>query len=384
MKKIAILSLSLLILMGGATLSPLLSSISNTYPNTNPMYIKSLVTIPSLLVIVISFVMSRFSHRTNNAKKIVLVGIFTYFCGGILPLVFDMSFLWLIICRIILGIGLGIIAPYAISIIIDCYNGVERTKMLGLAGAMNNLGTVTAVLFAGFFGKNNWKYGLLIYILALLSFLLFFIYFPRKSNTEKLSNERTKKKSSIVWSKGIVITYLQIFWGTLTYFIIPTSLSFYLSTVVHNSNTTLTGVLLAATAFVGVISGMCFKYIVNGLGAYTQYVVFLLFFVSMMLLATCSNIYIFLISLGLSGLSLGLALPLFNQNVVSYTSTKSMEIKAVTIGTSLIFLGQFISPFFVGAIIDLLSLDKAQGPFMVGASVSLVMLFVSLTIEKTK
>lgn len=67
MRKISILSLSLLTLMAGAAVSPILSLISQYYSNDS-IFIKLLVTIPSILVIVVSLFLSKFLLKIFSKK----------------------------------------------------------------------------------------------------------------------------------------------------------------------------------------------------------------------------------------------------------------------------------------------------------------------------
>lgn len=246
MKKLAILTLSLLTLMAGAAFSPLLNSVSRDYPNIQVVLIKSLVTIPSLMVIVTSIIFTKYLKQRCETKTIIILGLTFYILGGLIPSFFQVPFYLLVISRIILGIGLGLIAPLSISIISEFYSGSERTKMIGLSSSMNNLGTVIAVLFAGFVGLNSWRNGLLVYLIAFIPLVLILIYFPN-TTSYKESNIITSKKSQgkVRLKRELIITYIQIFFATMIYFIIPTSLSFYLTSFLGEKASILTGVLMA-------------------------------------------------------------------------------------------------------------------------------------------
>lgn len=382
MKKLAILTLSLLTLMAGAAFSPLLNSVSRDYPNIQVVLIKSLVTIPSLMVIVTSIIFTKYLKQRCETKTIIILGLTFYILGGLIPSFFQVPFYLLVISRIILGIGLGLIAPLSISIISEFYSGSERTKMIGLSSSMNNLGTVIAVLFAGFVGLNSWRNGLLVYLIAFIPLVLILIYFPN-TTSYKESNIITSKKSQgkVRLKRELIITYIQIFFATMIYFIIPTSLSFYLTSFLGEKASILTGVLMALISSVGVLSGLLYKRIYKMLGKYTQQLVFSLFFISMLLITNFENLFILSVALLFSGFSLGIALPLFNQKIFYY-SNDSNDGKEISIGTSLIFMGQFVSPIFINFTIKICHLNILKGPFIIGCLLSLILLFLSqLTIS---
>lgn len=377
MKKLAILTLSLLTLMAGAAFSPLLNSVSRDYPNIQVVLIKSLVTIPSLMVIVTSIIFTKYLRQRCETKTIIIIGLTFYIIGGLIPSFFPVPFYLLVISRIILGIGLGLIAPLSISIISEFYSGSERTKMIGLSSSMNNLGTVIAVLFAGFVGLNSWRNGLLVYLISFIPLVLILIYFPNTTSYKK-SNIITSKKSQgkVRLKRELIITYIQIFFATMIYFIIPTSLSFYLTSFLGKKASILTGVLMALISSVGVLSGLLYKRIYKMLGRYTQQLVFSLFFISMFLIINFENLFILSVALLFSGFSLGIALPLFNQKIFYY-SNDSNDGKEISIGTSLIFMGQFVSPIFINFTIKIFHLNILKGPFIIGCLLSLILLLLS-------
>lgn len=117
------------------------------------------------------------------------------------------------------------------------------------------------------------------------------------------------------------------------------------------------------------------------LGKYTQQLVFSLFFISMLLITNFENLFILSVALLFSGFSLGIALPLFNQKIFYY-SNDSNDGKEISIGTSLIFMGQFVSPIFINFTIKICHLNILKCPFIIGCLLSLILLFLSqLTIS---
>lgn len=378
MRKLTILSLSLLTLMAGATMSPLLTLIAKSYPATESVFIKSLVTIPSLMVIPISLIITKFLNQKFSKKHLVILGLLLYSVGGLIPLLFSLPFAFFMMCRVILGAGLGIIAPLAISLISDFYSGNEQQKMLGLASAMNNLGTVIAVLFAGIIGATNWKNGLLIYLLAVISLFLIMIYLPNQTEKNikvELNSDGTKEKNSLI--DKLLITFLQMFLATVVYFVIPTNLSFHLTTLTGHNSSAMTGMLMAWTSIVGIISGLLFKNVTSLFKTWTKSFVFLLFLCSMFIIAYSQNIFLLTLGLTFSGFALGIALPLFNQEIIAKSAARNRSI-AISIGTSLIFLGQFVSPLLMDFIIKNLANKLTDSTFLIAAFLSLFLLFTAI------
>lgn len=389
MKRIAILSVSLLLLLAGAALSPALFSIMHSYPAISPVLIKSLVTIPSICVIIVNLLLNA-RNKFTSQKQQLLVGLIIYALGGMLPLLSTSSFTVLLSSRVILGLGLGLIATPAIGVINDFFEGEQKQTMLGLAGAMNNLGTVIAVLFAGFVSIYDWHYTFYIYILAVLSFVLILCYLPNQP-----VKKSEKKKHGLVTSKAYttnngvsttattgntgktvlklpLMVYVQMLLATVIYFIIPTNLSIYISEKYSYTNSSIAGILMAVVSLAGVLTGLFYRKINQRLARIMGEFIFILFAVSMVWMSVSSTLSLYVVGLVMSGLALGLALPYFNSQLIARTP-KEKQNQALAFGTSMIFIGQFISPFLIDGLLAIL---PSRSPFMLGAVLAAIILIV--------
>lgn len=311
----------------------------------------------------------------------VLVGLVLYSIGGLAPALFQLSFNLLILSRIILGIGLGFVAPLSIIFIEDFYEKESKINMLGLSSAMNNLGTVIAVLFSGIIASINWRYGLFIYSFAILSFILVIFYIPKEHKEIDYKKNSKKISTKLVISNKLYYTFAQIFLGTVIYFIIPTNLSFYLHSISGSKNSILTGVLLALISITGVVSSVLYSKINKLLTKYTLSIVFLSFAVSMFSIVILHNIFTLVIALLVFGFALGIALPSFNKNIIAFSSEENKSV-AITLGTSLIFLGQFLSPIFIDLLINFLHLNKTFGAFILGSIFSTILFLIEVYKQK--
>ena len=129
MKKISILWLSFFPLLAGAALSPSLSEISQTFPTVSNLWLKSLITIPSICVVLGQVVQPKLSRKIT-AKTQVLGGLFLYALGA-LPYIWP-SFPIIILSRILLGIGLSLLVPHTIGLIQANFEGKNTEKIIGL------------------------------------------------------------------------------------------------------------------------------------------------------------------------------------------------------------------------------------------------------------
>lgn len=365
MKKISILWLSFFPLLSGAALSPSLSEISQTFPTVSNLWLKSLITIPSICVVLGQVVQPKLSRKVT-AKTQVLGGLFLYALGA-LPYIWP-SFPIIILSRILLGIGLSLLVPHTIGLIQANFEGKIQKKLLGYASALNNFGTVVAVIYAGLVSNKDWRLVFLIYLLAIISLVTIYLFLPNDKQEVTSPKQATKEKVPY----NVVRIWLKMFLLTVIYFTIPTNLAFYMHDHFQQQGTLIIGILMAITSLFGVISGMIFSYFPGRKNSQVQELILIgLFLISMCLLSFTQTLPLFILGLLFSGWGLGWGLPCFNHQLISTLTHPSSS--TLGIGQAMIFLGQFVSPFLIAFMSNLSHQDN---PFLM----SLILLGVLLGI----
>ena len=365
MKKISILWLSFFPLLAGAALSPSLSEISQTFPDVSNLWLKSLITIPSICVVLGQVVQPKLSRKVT-AKTQVLGGLFLYALGA-LPYIWP-SFPIIILSRILLGIGLSLLVPHTIGLIQANFEGKIQKKLLGYASALNNFGTVVAVIYAGLVSNKDWRLVFLIYLLAIISLVTIYLFLP--NNQQEVTSPKQATKEKVPYN--VVRIWLKMFLLTVIYFTIPTNLAFYMHDHFQQQGTLIIGILMAITSLFGVISGMIFSYFPGRKNSQVQELILIgLFLISMCLLSFTQTLPLFILGLLFSGWGLGWGLPCFNHQLISTLTHPSSS--TLGIGQAMIFLGQFVSPFLIAFMSNLSHQDN---PFLM----SLILLGVLLGI----
>ncbi|CEN28677.1 MAG: MFS transporter [Lactococcus sp.] len=365
MKKISILWLSFFPLLAGAALSPSLSEISQTFPTVSNLWLKSLITIPSICVVLGQVVQPKLSRKIT-AKTQVLGGLFLYALGA-LPYIWP-SFPIIILSRILLGIGLSLLVPHTIGLIQANFEGKIQKKLLGYASALNNFGTVVAVIYAGLVSNKDWRLVFLIYLLAIISLVTIYLFLPNDKQEVTSPKQATNEKVPY----NVVRIWLKMFLLTVIYFTIPTNLAFYMHDHFQQQGTLIIGILMAITSLFGVISGMIFSYFPGRKNSQVQELILIgLFLISMCLLSFTQTLPLFILGLLFSGWGLGWGLPCFNHQLISTLTHPSSA--TLGIGQAMIFLGQFVSPFLIAFMSNLSHQDN---PFLM----SLILLGVLLGI----
>ena len=192
MIRIAVLSLSLLTVMSGAAVAPALADIIAYFPDASPLLGKMVLTTPALTIIPVALITGIMSRRVSQ-KRLVYVGILFYLVGGTGGGI-SHSIPFLLSMRAALGIGVGILMPLSTGIIADFWSGYEKTKIMGLASASNNLGGIIATLLSGLLAAISWRASFLIYLLGIPVLILVLFFMPEqqpKQAQDKQSGQGT-------------------------------------------------------------------------------------------------------------------------------------------------------------------------------------------------
>jgi len=113
-----------------------------------------------------------------NKRNIVLVSLYIYLIGGIGPAFFNDTIVQVLICRVLLGVGVGLSAPLCGAIINELYSGMEKTNMLGWANGVGSCLNIVMTLIAGYLCTINWKYTFFAYGFFIIVLLMEHLSLP--------------------------------------------------------------------------------------------------------------------------------------------------------------------------------------------------------------
>lgn len=93
-------------------------------------------------------------------------------------------------CRLLLGVGIGLYNSLSISIISDYYEGDERASMIGFRTATLNIGKALTTFIVGLALLVGVNYTYLVYLLVIPVYILFSKYVP-EIDTSHLTLKKT-------------------------------------------------------------------------------------------------------------------------------------------------------------------------------------------------
>lgn len=137
MLKAVILSVSLGTLVNNSA-SVILGSMAGDFPDVPQVTLQCFVTYPTLMVMLFTLI-GGILTTVLSTKAVLLIGLVIFTVSGMLPMVLN-SFGAMLVSRLFLGAGLGMVSPLSVSLITDFYEGEERVTLLGQQFAIGNMG----------------------------------------------------------------------------------------------------------------------------------------------------------------------------------------------------------------------------------------------------
>jgi MFS family permease len=351
--KATILSLSLVTVMSGAAVAPALGVIADYFSRANPLLIKLIITLPSLFIIFTSLLFSMISNRLS-AKAIAIYGLLFYIIGGC-GAGFVNNIYLLLVFRIILGIGVGLIMPLSTGLIAYFFDKNEQSKLMGYSSAMNNLGGIIATAISGFLVSLNWRYSFTIYFLGLFVMMMVVWILP-KADLNKAKNSLDKKNIRKI------SPYISAMFVTMVIFYTLPSNFAMIVTEENLVPTSLMGLLMSVQNIFAFITGLVLSAIIKKIGKHIKYFAAGMLILGFLSLSFTDNLLTVILGLIALGVGLGMLVPVLNAQI-SLNVDKEKMTSAMALMSAMLYLGQFLSPVIIDGIQSLLHLQSSQMPF---------------------
>lgn len=341
MLKPTIISISMATVMAGAAISPALGMIAQAFPDASPTMIKLILTSPAIMIIPFSF-FSSFLTTKLHKRTILMIGLLIYLIGGVGPQ-FMPTIELILVFRLLLGAGVGLIMPLSESLIYDYYTGKERTKMMGYNSAFSNFGGIITMLLAGWLATFGWRTPFNVYFIGVFIFILIFFYLP-KGEIQKPSKQQKKSKlPRAVYGYSLAMGAIM-----LAYYAVATNMALYLEQN-NLGGAALAGTIVSLSTVGGMITSLLLVQIEVALKKVIVPIMLGGMGIAFLLLSTTNSIPIVMISVVIIGLGQGSLFPVLTLKALEIVQFHQAD-KAIAVASSIIFLGQFLSPLLLDGI----------------------------------
>ncbi|MGG5258337.1 MFS transporter [Phycicoccus avicenniae] len=366
-----LLAASTLTIMAAAVISPSLPQLGAALgagPDADVL-VRLALTITSLGIAVTALVVGTVSDRVG-AVPVLVGGLVVYAVAGVAG-AFVPSLTWLLVTRVLLGVGVAGVMTSVSTIITQAFRGERRSRLIGLQQTFASLGGVVFLPLAGWLSTLAWNAPFWIYAAGALVLPLALLAFPparwtrpaapptAPSGDGRAAGRRTGARVALVY----VVAAL----GTLVFFMAPTQLPFLLTD--RGVPATTIGVVVAASTASGALSATLFSRVrarLDQVGVTTLSLVLL--GVGWLVVGTVPTTAGAVAGVLVGGLGVGLVVPNLNLWVADLVPPARRG-RALGGLVSAIFLGQFLSPVLLVPMISALGAARTFAALGAGLAV---------------
>lgn len=336
--------------------------------------VESLVTVPAMMI-TLTVLFSNLFVSWVGTKRTVLIGLSLIGVFGVFP-TFLTSFPLVFICRLLLGVGIGLYNSLSISLISDFYEGDMRAKMIGLRTAFLNIGKALTTFVAGYALLVGVNYTFLVYLLAFPVLTLFYLNVP-----ETKQNQVTVK-DTLVWNPQVGLVMVLTFLVGISY--IGATIKIPSLLVTRNGlSTTLSSQLLTLLALSGIVTGCFFGSMLKKLGDTSLFVGFIAMGLGNFLFTLPFNQLLFTLASMLVGMSF-VGIMSYNFSYISNQFPKEQVHFVTSLAITGGNIGVVLTPVLLTKVLEKLQIETFITPFYISASLMILACVLAYILVKKK
>lgn len=362
----AILSLSMANAFVGTGIAPALETIRNNFAEAPELLIQMIVSLPSLMVIVVSFAFSSMS-RHFSMRTLCMLGLGMFTVGGVLGGVCN-YIITMIITRVIIGVGYGILMPLSIGMLPFFYGPEEQQKLNGQVVIWSSIASIVCMILAGYLASISWRLVFLVYLFGIPCLILCWKFIPRVT----LSAEGNQISIAVV--RKISIYAIGIFVIFISYFSILNNFS---GIVINEglAKEANVGMIMPIMTIASLVTGQCAEWFKKHFQKYTILLIWIFAIIGLVGLLVKGNLSCSIIGLIFFGIALALAAATLNAEA----GISCNKEEALCVGTIMMFMrsfGQFISPVLFVGVKKVFEIDNRRLPYQGSLIMCILMLLI--------
>ncbi|MCL2337000.1 MAG: MFS transporter [Firmicutes bacterium] len=356
----AISGVPFIMVLGNSMLIPVLPAMKQIM-SLSRLEVSMLITafsIPGLLIPVAGFLSDRIGRKKVIIPGLLLYGLGSVIAGAAAIILGANAYTWLIVGRVIQGIGAAATTPIAMALTGDLFTGPQRSKALGIVEAANGMGKVLSPVLGAAIGLIAWYAAFILFPVVVAPIVLgmwLLVREPENKQKKQSVSQYARSIKKIFQHKSALL--LTSFLGGMIALLILFGILFFLSDyletqvgifgIVKGLALAAPVLLMSATSLVTGIflkkQLMLLKWLaVTGLGLIALSLTALIFF---------QNIYFFFAAISITGVGTGLLLPCLNTIITGSVAAAERGLITAVYG-SVRFLGVAAGPPFFGYLME--------------------------------
>ena len=373
----AILSVSLLTIMAPTAVAPALAAIKQAFPDITETQAKLVLTLPTLMMPIGLFA-AKLTERFDK-KKILLTGMALFLVFGVGG-GFVNDFSVLLAMRVLFGIGIGIMTPLSTSLIFDFISDTNRrNKLMGIQGAVNQLGGLVFMGLSGVLANISWRYSFLCYAFVIVSLVLVLLFMPAIPPYKAQTPTAIAKKKRLNWKiYPLAFFAMMIF---VCFFVVNTDLALFMH---HEGlgDAKACGFALSIMRIPAIFAGMMLGWLMQRLKDWTVTIATLFMAAGYLMIAYSYSYDMIMAGCLVIGIGGGVSIPPLFTFVPRLVPPRQRTL-GVAIVSMVAQLGQFVSPFYTNLFVTGEDSSSLRMRFVVATVTTVIIGFMVVAFAST-
>jgi MFS family permease len=363
-------------------INPALSSLAAEYPNMPYSSILLLSTIVTLFAMPFSIIGGIVVGKKAKYKTICCLATILVFAGGLAPY-FVKPYTAVLVLRIVVGIGTGLMVPLGNALVMRLYTGQKQANLLGLGTSVMNIAGIVYQIIAGIVCAVSVNYTWLLYLFMIIPFFLMLFFLPEPEKIVTQTAEAHGKKTKL----PITVYIVSLAYGTLFMMYYPLLLN--MSAIVEGEGlgtAALAGTILSMYSIGGMIAGFAFGLVMKALGR--KWTIPVCLVIHVLALGICyyaKSPVILMAGVIVTGITIFTIWPAV---MTDFTATLPQESVAGAGGifSAVLSFGGFLASPFVGVVQSLTGVMNPRMPILAGTigAIGLACVWIFTKVAKIK
>ena len=361
--------------MAALAITPSYAAIAKNFALSNTG-VQMLTSFPNLFMMLAGLLMGRLTASKINIKTLTLIMIALTGVGGLLPLVYNTNFVFLVICSCLVGLGQGACTNLSQVLISRMLPAKEQQSTMGLTTTFTNLGGIIFIMGGGQLAAgSSWVNNYWIYLFAILVFIVVLCLVP--FNPLPVNEEVKQKKETDTKIKINKYVFYSAFWAFCTMLlnnVLNNNIALFIAEK-HLGSTS----QAALTSTISLIGGLLCGFVVGQIGKKFKHssiaLALLLYGLSYLLIGFGASLITAFIGSFVAGAAMSIAMGQFAYLISTVVNKKSVSM-ALGVYQAINPIGGVISPFVVNPLTNMF--HGATNVFVVSGVLALILAAIAL------
>lgn len=368
----AVLSLSMANALVGTGISPALGVIRQTFPEAPKILVQMIVSLPSLLVIAVAVPFAWLGRRFS-VRKLCGAGLLLFLAGGLLGgLAIDIY--TLVLTRIVIGVGYGLMMPLSVGLLSYFFTKEEQHRLNGGIVIWSSVSSIICMVLAGYLAAISWRAVFLVYLFGIPCLLLCLRHIPDVTVSGPVKEEKKGGRGTLGVIKKTWVYAAGTFVVFVGYFAILNNCSSIILAEGLISGEKV-GIIMSFQTVSSLITGLYIGKLKKLLGKHMSTFIWVCAIGGLLSLYVRGSLLMTVLGLILFGVALASAVGTFNAEACIACERE----ESLAAGSVIMFmrsLGQFSSPLVLGFMSGIGGVQNIRFPYEGAAILSVFMMAV--------